>query len=339
MGLSSFIGNRRVVERLETKLRENRFPHGLIFSGVEGLGKHTMARMIAKALNCDIMGPADFCDECPHCRKINAGTHPDVVSVTVEEDATQIKIAQIRQVLSTLEMHPLEGRNKVFIIDPANLLNAESSNALLKGLEEPPEKSFFILITVNVHELLLTVRSRCQVYHFAPLSANDIRKHGIADELVVRWSQGSIGRAHTLDPAGIKDKREIVLGFIETAVNATDETLRSMLTASAGLSRTRQDFTSHLSVMAILLGDILYISEGAAEKVLNVDILKRLEDVASRAPSDRWIRVSEFLRVMENSLKSHVNRQMLTDVMALMTSEIGASRHEENSDDNPRKSR
>src|SRR2546429_8372402 len=100
---------------------------------------------------------------------------------------------------SMLDLQPLEGRNKVFIIDPADLLNAEAANALLKGLEEPPENSFFILITVNVHELLLTVRSRCQVYNFTPLTLEEIRHHGVADELTVRWSQGSIGRARALD--------------------------------------------------------------------------------------------------------------------------------------------
>ena len=145
MSFDSFIGNAPVESRLRTKLRENRFPHAVIFAGPQGVGKHTLALMITKALNCPVKGPADFCDECPQCRKINSGVHPDVLTVTLEEDATQIKIEQIRRVLSMLELQPFEGRNKVFIIDPANLLNAQSSNALLKGLEEPPENSFFVL--------------------------------------------------------------------------------------------------------------------------------------------------------------------------------------------------
>jgi len=160
MRFESFIGNRKIIERLRRKLREGRFPHGLIFSGPEGVGKHTCALMLAKALNCTNAEPGDFCDTCPNCRKIDSGTHPDLVMVSLEDDATQIKIEQIRHVLGLLELHPLEGRNKIFIIDPANLVNTGAANALLKGLEEPPENSFFILITVNVHELILTVRSR-----------------------------------------------------------------------------------------------------------------------------------------------------------------------------------
>src|SRR2546426_10886238 len=110
-------------------------------------------------------------------------------------------------------LQPLKGRNKVFIIVPADWLNAEAANALLKGLEEPPENSFFILITINVHELLLTVRSRCQIYHFTPLTLSEIRQHGITDELTVRWSQGSIGRALSVDIAQLKSERETILDF------------------------------------------------------------------------------------------------------------------------------
>ncbi len=318
MGFDSFIGNPKALDRLRAKLRENRFPHALIFAGPEGVGKRTLALMIAKALNCTNLGPGDFCDECTHCQKINSATHADVLGITVEDDATRIKIVQIRQVLATLEMRPLEGQNKIFIIDPANLMNEESANALLKGLEEPPENSYFILLVVNVHELLLTIRSRCQVYHFAPLTLDEIRAQGIADEFAVRWSQGSIGRAQSIDVATVKDRREAVIEFLAAAVTATDETLRDMLDASAELSRSRQDFTGYLQVMAVLLGDLLYIAEGATEKMVNIDIHERLETIAWRAPTERWIRVSEFLRMMENALKGNANPHMLTDAMALV---------------------
>src|SRR5215470_15940082 len=120
MQFDSFIGNQKIIERLRRKLRQDRFPHGLIFSGPEGVGKHTFALMLAKALNCTVAKPGDFCDECSSCRKTGSGVHPDVTTISVEEEATQIKIGQIRQVLGMLEMQPLEGRNKVFIIDPAD---------------------------------------------------------------------------------------------------------------------------------------------------------------------------------------------------------------------------
>ncbi len=322
MKFDSFIGNRRVVERLCAKIRDDRFPHGLIFSGPEGVGKKTCALMIAKALNCTgSRAPADFCDECPNCRKVDANTHPDVVMVGVDDDSTQIKIAQIRQILATLQFRPLEGANKIFIIDPANMMNAEAANALLKGLEEPPENSYFILITLNVHELLLTVRSRCQTYHFTPLTLDEIRRHGVSDELLVRWSQGSIGRARNLDPIRLKREREVVLDFMELALTADEETFQDLLGASSELGRGKQDFDERMSIMAVLLNDLIYVKENSTDRMVNIDIRDRITKLAGRADVDRLLAMSEFLRFIESSVRSNVNRQMLTDVLALTANE------------------
>jgi DNA polymerase-3 subunit delta' len=324
MHFDAFIGNRKVVDRLRGKLREGRFPHGLIFSGPEGVGKRTFALMIAKALNCTKAQPGDFCDECSSCRKISSEVHPDVVKITVEEDATQIKIAQIRRVLGVLELQPLEGRNKVFIVDPSDLLNIEAANALLKGLEEPPEKSFFILLTVNVHELLLTVRSRCQVYHFTPLSIDELRRHGVTDELAARWSQGSIGRARAMDAERVKNERETLMGFLETVVNAREEEFQDLMAASAELGRAKQDFDHHMEILTVLVGDLLYLKEGMPDRVVNLDARERLDRLASSVSIERLLKTAEFLRFVESALKSNVNRQMMTDVLALIANETTA---------------
>lgn len=320
----SFIGNRKIIERLRTKLREGRFPHGLIFSGPEGAGKHTAAIMVTKSLNCRDAAPGEFCGQCSQCRKIEAGTHPDVMTLFVEEGATQIKIAQVRRLLEMLDLQPLEGRNKVFIIDPADLLNPEAGNALLKGLEEPPENSFFILVTVNVHELLLTVRSRCQVYNFTPLTLEEIRQHGISDELTVRWSQGSIGRAKSLDVARLKSEREMLLDFLETVITATEAQFPDLLAASADLGRAKQDFEDRMAILPVLIADVLYLKEGVPATVVNIDIRDRLNKLAAAASADRLIRMSEFLGFIESSLKNHVNKQMLTDMLALISNETAS---------------
>ena len=324
MQFDAFIGNRKIVERLRSKLRETRFPHGLIFSGPEGVGKHACATMLAKALNCRNAAIGDFCDVCPSCRKIESGVHPDVITATVQEDATQIKIAQVREILSVLDLQPLEGRNKVFIIDPADALSPEAANALLKGLEEPPENTFFILITVNVQELLLTVRSRCQIYHFIPLTLDEIRQHGITDELTIRWSQGSIGRARSLDISRLKGERSIMIDFLETAFTATQDEFQDLLGVSSELGRAKQDFDNRMTVLSVLLADVLYIKEGMRYKIVNIDIEAKLTQLAAPVSSERLVRVSEFLRFIESSLKNNVNRQMLTDVLAITSNESAA---------------
>jgi len=326
MTFDSFIGNEKVVERLRKKLRDGRFPHGLIFSGPEGVGKHTFAVMLAKALNCLHAAAGDFCDECSSCRKIGAGTHPDVTTITLEEEATRIKISQARQLLNVLQLQPLEGRNKVFIIDPANLLNDEASNALLKGLEEPPENTFIILITVNVHELLLTVRSRCQVYNFTPLTLDQIRRHGVTEELAVRWSQGSIGKARSLDIEHIQRERETVLDFLETVIRAKEEEFQDLLGVSADMGRAKLDFESRMLVLAVLIADLLYLQEGAAEKIMNVDIRDRLQALSARVSVERLLQMAEFLKVLEQNLKSHVNKQMLMDALSIIANESATAR-------------
>jgi DNA polymerase-3 subunit delta' len=318
MTFESFIGNRKIIERLRTKLRENRFPHGLIFSGPEGVGKYTCALMVAKALNCRNAAAGSFCDACPSCRKIDSGAHPDVMTISVEEDATQIKIEQVRRLLATLELQPLEGRNKVFIIDPADAVNPQAGNALLKGLEEPPENSFFILVTVNAHELLLTVRSRAQVYNFTPLTLDEIRRQGVADELVVRWSQGSIGRARRLDVTRLKSERDMLADFLETALAAGPEQFQDLLGASADLGRAKQEFEDRLATLAVLIGDLIYIKEGIPERIVNVDIQNRLQKLASRVSAERLVGMSEFLGDIESSLKSNLNKQMLADMLVLV---------------------
>ena len=326
MGIDSFVGNRKVVDRLVRKLRESRFPHGLIFSGPEGLGKHTLALMIAKALNCTGLGgpaiPGEFCDRCSNCRKINSGSHPDVMTISVEDEATQIKIGQVRRILEILNFQPLEGLNKVFIIDPADLLNADAANALLKGLEEPPANTFFILITVNVHELLLTVRSRSQVYNFTPLSLNEIRQYGITDELVIRWSQGSIGRARNLDTSQLKNDRGIVLDFLEIALTSPEDHFQELLGVSAELGRAKQEFEARMALLAMLIADLLHIKEELPDKVANIDIQSRLAQLAAATTVDQLIRTADFLRTIESGLKSNANRQIMADMLAISANEI-----------------
>jgi DNA polymerase-3 subunit delta' len=336
MTFDSFIGNRRTVDRIQQKLRQDRFPHALIFSGPEGVGKHTCALMVAQALNCERSSPSVlFCDECRGCRKIDSGIHPDVMAVAVEEEATEIKIAQVRRILSTLAFEPLEGRNKIFIIDRAGLMTTEASNALLKGLEEPPAHTFFILITAGLHELLPTIRSRCQIYHFSPLTVAELRSHGVQDELLARWVQGSIGLARRLDMQALKKDRETALEFLETAVTAAPEDFRNMLGACADLARSKQDFPGYLAIVSVLLSDLMRISEGIPEKIVNIDIGEPLRRLAAHADTERWLNMGDVVMLIEISLKNHVNRQMLTEALALAGNETTSKIL----NDNPWKSR
>jgi DNA polymerase-3 subunit delta' len=334
MRFKDFIGNAKVVERLRNKLRQGRFPHALIFSGPEGVGKRTCALMLAKALNCLESGPDDFCDACNQCRKINTGVHPDVLMIGLEEDAAEIKIPQIRELLVTLGLRALEGSHKIFIIDPADAMNLSAANALLKGLEEPPEDSHFVLLSSSPQALPVTVRSRCQTYAFAPLTLEEMRGFG-GEELALRWSRGSIGTLKTLDLPALRERRESALEFLETAVRARDDQLRDLISVSADLARSKNEFEPNMSMIAVVLEDLLYIREGLHKRIVNVDLESRLRKLAEEFSSTQFVRIAEFLRTIEVHLNNYGNRVMLTDVLAL-TSNAALAKI---ANDNIRKSR
>jgi DNA polymerase-3 subunit delta' len=317
-GAGTFFGNRRLVARLRTKVSEGRLPHGLIFSGPDGIGKRTFALRLAEALNCASPGGADEeCGRCDSCRKIGAGRHPYVSMVTVEEDASEIKIEQIRRIRSQLELAAPVGAARVFLIDPADRMKAASSNALLKALEEPPDRTYFFLMTTNVHQLLVTIRSRCQIYHFSPLSLEEIRAWGVTDELVVRSSQGSIGRAISTDAEQLKALRDTLLEFLETAVNAREEDLAGLLGASADLARSKDEYREKLRTLGILVSDILYAREGIDDRIVNIDEIERIRQLASGVDLSRIVQIADCIRFIERALKNYVNRQMLTDALTL----------------------
>lgn len=171
MGFDEFLGNAAVVQTLQKQLAEDRLPHSLLFAGLRGIGKRTLADFVSLAVNC-VEQRYDFCGRCSSCRKILAKAHADVKHF--EPEGQFIKIDQMRELSREAFFRPFEGRMRVFIIDEAERMNLESANSILKTLEEPPPSSLLILVSNRPNELLGTIRSRCQIYRFAPVPPRDI---------------------------------------------------------------------------------------------------------------------------------------------------------------------
>lgn len=307
-----FLGNSAVIERLESKLVSGRLPHGLIFSGPEGVGKRTYALRLIQALNCreDV---TRGCGICGSCQRIVRGTHPDVRMISVEGDATQIRIEQIRELREALLLAPASGVARAVIIDPAERLTLGAANALLKTLEEPPPSTFFFLITPNANELLITIRSRCQVYHFTPLSLEAIRDLGIEDELVARWSQGSVGRALQADPSEIVETRNRVLGFLETALNGEAAQLAELI--GARLASSREEFRELARAGCLLVSDLMRLKVGVGGEIINIDVRDRLEALSAVVGIAALVEAGRQLRFVESSQRHFVNAQLTTDAM------------------------
>jgi DNA polymerase-3 subunit gamma/tau len=165
------VGQQHVTQTLENAIRSGRVAHAYIFSGARGVGKTTTARILAKALNC-VKGPTpEPCNACDPCREITAGTSFDVIEI---DAASNRGIDQIRELREMVRYAPAASRHKVVILDEAHQLTDEASNALLKTLEEPPDKVIFVMATTRPEDLVDTIRSRSQHFHFRALTFAEI---------------------------------------------------------------------------------------------------------------------------------------------------------------------
>ncbi len=167
-------GQETIKSILSRAAREDRIAPAYLFSGTRGVGKTTIARIFAKALNCKNAPTGEPCNECEHCRKITQGMHVDVVEI---DGASNRGIDDARRLREAIGYAPMEGRYKVFIIDEAHMLTRESFNALLKTLEEPPKGVTFIMATTESHKFPITIISRCQHYIFKRLGEQELEAH------------------------------------------------------------------------------------------------------------------------------------------------------------------
>src|SRR5271166_2662717 len=180
---ADLVGQTHVTETLKNAIENNRVAHAYIFSGARGVGKTTAARILAKALNC-VKGPTpEPCGECDSCREIAAGTSLDVIEI---DAASNRGIDQIRELREMVRYAPAASRSKVVLLDEAHMLTSEASNALLKTLEEPPDRVIFVMATTEPENLVDTIRSRSQHFHFRALTFNEIS--GRLEEICVKES-------------------------------------------------------------------------------------------------------------------------------------------------------
>jgi DNA polymerase III subunit gamma/tau len=167
------VGQQHVTETLKNAIVNNRVAHAYIFSGARGVGKTTAARILAKALNCVKGSTPEPCGVCDSCKEIAAGTSLDVIEI---DAASNRGIDQIRELREMVRYAPAASRTKVVILDEAHMLTGEASNALLKTLEEPPDRVVFVMATTEPENLEDTIRSRSQHFHFRALTFAEITK-------------------------------------------------------------------------------------------------------------------------------------------------------------------
>ena len=278
-------GNAEKVARLKKFSAEKKFPHAVLFAGVEGTGKRKIAETCAAALLCENLQDGEPCGTCANCQLMAAGTHPDFYVVEPEETkATRnIKIGQIRDLQREASLRPIQAERRVVIIDGAEFMNKAAANCILKTLEEPPSQTIFILLTANRAGLLLTIRSRCITINFDRLTDAQIYESLIAkgiDDVTAKKlsviSDGSLGRALALEESGGYELRDDALTLIRQLYN--DELTDEIVFAKGKIYETwsREKFADFVTYIQKFLRDIFLFNQA---ELYNEDLRDKLAEI------------------------------------------------------------
>ena len=216
-------GQKHIIRTLRNALANNKIAHAYLFCGPRGTGKTTMAKLFAKALNCE-QGVGCQCNECSNCKEIIEGSHPDVIEI---DAASNNGVEQVRDLIDKVNYLPIKGRYKVYIIDEVHMMTANAFNALLKTLEEPPAHVIFILATTEPHNIIPTILSRCQRYDFTKVADGDIeqRMMTILEKEGVQYDKAAVRAIISLADGGMRDALSIldqILAYSNNTLSVQD---------------------------------------------------------------------------------------------------------------------
>ena len=311
MSFKDILGQSNAVHLLRNALTSEKLSGAYLFAGPSGAGKRFAARQLAKTINCE-KGGEESCDRCLSCRKMDAGTHPDLLWVEPKEKAVQISIEAIRELKREVALRPWEGRRRVVVFPEAERATEEAQNAFLKILEETPGGTFILLTSVKTEGILPTVLSRCKQVRFEPIPRETIQQFlmeqkGISSEeaiLLATLCHGSLGKALAMKEENFIDKRSDLLGhFLEKSFRIDEE---------REFFGEKEEVRSALDLLISWYRDLWMMKEGSSQDLLfHKD---RLTDL--RKESSHWSResleaaLSELLETQDH-LDHHVNVKLL----------------------------
>lgn len=216
-------GQKQIIQTLKNAIKDNKIAHAYLFTGPRGTGKTTMAKLLAKALNCSC-NEAKPCNECEACKAINEGSFADVIEI---DAASNNGVDEVRSLIDKVKYAPIEGKYKVYIIDEVHMMSQGAFNALLKTLEEPPAHVIFVLATTEPHKVLPTILSRCQRFDFGRISTDDIKER-VKDVLAsenVSYDDEVIELVSELCDGGMRDALSILdqtIAYAGDSITAAD---------------------------------------------------------------------------------------------------------------------
>lgn len=309
MSFKDIKGQDQPIQILKNYLIRGNTGGAYLFTGQEGIGKFLTAKTFAKAINC-LKDDHDACGECASCRKIEKNEHPDIYFIEAQ-DSDVIKIEAIRELKRTVSLKPYEARKRVFAINDAHNLNAESANALLKVLEEPPCGNLIILVTSRPGLLFKTIVSRCRTIKFYPLAReglkemlfNSYRVDNNLAHFLAYFCEGRIGSALKLNSADTLLHKNRV---IDALVSPDTRGLEDFFTQEkAGLR-------AGLNIIAAYLRDI-YLSKAGADtmRLINIDRREKIAEAAQRFSFSQLDRMLKFISNAVIYLEQNINKRLI----------------------------
>jgi DNA polymerase-3 subunit delta' len=314
------IGHRWATDLLGQGLANGHVGHAYLFAGPARIGKTTLARSWAQALNCQ--GPEPPCGLCPACQKIAHGTHPDVRIIEGEGAGGSIKISQVRALQRQAMLSPYEGRYRVFVMRRIDLATVEAANSLLKTLEEPPAHVMLVLTAVDAEALPPTVISRCQRLDLRPVTVPEVEAaldgRGLGQDeiaLLARLSAGRVGWAlDAVQEQAILSRRTADLDLLIELLSA-DRTRRL-----AFADQVSRDGTQSQRMLETWIGwwrDLLLLCGRSTAPVVNLDRQEELERIAARCDLAQAQSALKALRALAAHLEANVNPRLALEGLLL----------------------
>jgi len=323
MPFAEIIAQERALSSLRAALRRGTLHHAYLFSGPEGIGKARAARLLAQAANCEAGtgGPAGYredpCGKCGPCHKIATGIHPDVTVLSEERamvkagrweaksgraPSRDIVVDQVRDLVDhRLSLRRYEGRRRFVVIDPADAMNPQAQNALLKTLEEPPDDTTLVLVASAADSLLPTIRSRCLRVPFGPIPADEIVRRLEAEghapdraRLAAALCGGSLGKALALDDEELGERREVLE---RVAALRPDDPMGWLELARAG-GEKREETEALCELLLVWLRDVA-VAQAGGDGLALLDLSASTRRVAdSVSPAEALRRRDEVGRTL-----------------------------------------
>ena len=345
------VGQEHITATLTNALATGRIAHCYLFCGPRGVGKTTTARILAKALNCANRRGEDPCQECPSCISITDGTSMDVLEI---DGASNNSVDDVRELRELVRYVPTAGSHKIYIIDEVHMLSTAAFNALLKTLEEPPERVVFVFATTEVQDVPDTILSRCQRFNFRRIPAGRITEHlrmiaetdGISAEqealyLLAQRADGALRDAESMmdqvasfertgvTPEGVRQ----VLGLVDRGVffdlseaiisGEADRVLDAVATAAdegTDLEEFVKGFAEHVGQWLSVL------VQGSADKLEIADVEKaRFEELVPRLPEEDVLRILKTLLELETELRRSIQPRFRVEMTLARLSRMGRS--------------